>query len=218
MNLESFTGPGSTPSRRRFWDKVTQVVIASQKIEGRNVSVDEHQGMGTIINVPDRTRRPSGGCPSITFADVEFCCYNNGTDSSRAVEPPNLNGTTFATTPVVLFCEDDLTCKNDFTQEIGFNTYSGTTCSDDPTGEFTFPIEVYIGFISGTWHILAGNFSTLGAIFFYGTTGSLATPATNEVTCVSFGTTEWDNALVECVFGGSQLWFNVAENGTATFS
>ncbi len=50
MNLEPFTGPGSTPSRRRFWDKVTAYVIAAQKVAGRNVSVAEHQGKGTLIN------------------------------------------------------------------------------------------------------------------------------------------------------------------------
>ncbi len=51
MNLDSFTGAGSTPSRRRFWDKVTQAVIASQKVSGRFVTVDEHPGKGSVINV-----------------------------------------------------------------------------------------------------------------------------------------------------------------------
>ncbi len=60
MNLDSFTGPGSTPSRRRFWDQVTQVVNASQKIAGDNVTVDEQEGMGTLINAPNPTRRPTG--------------------------------------------------------------------------------------------------------------------------------------------------------------
>ncbi len=72
MNLKPFTGPGSTPSRRRFWNKVTQAVIASQKIAGRHVTVDEHQGMGTVINVDDtsaRRKHPSG----ITGA----CCIDD---------------------------------------------------------------------------------------------------------------------------------------------
>ncbi len=60
MNLEPFTGPGSTPSRRRVWDKITQAVTSLQKLEGKNVSVDEHQGYGTVINVP-RGRGPTGG-------------------------------------------------------------------------------------------------------------------------------------------------------------
>ncbi len=77
MNLDSFTGPGSTPSRRRFWDKITQAVIASQKVAGDNVSVSEHQGKGTLINV---TRgRPSVGvcCTTetitIVFVDIVDC-------------------------------------------------------------------------------------------------------------------------------------------------
>ncbi len=71
MNLDSFTGPGSTPSRRRFWDKVTAAVNASQKIEGRNVSVEEHQGMGTLIDVSNSNRRPT---PSGTTG----ACCNEG--------------------------------------------------------------------------------------------------------------------------------------------
>ncbi len=65
MNLDSFTGPGSTPSRRRFWDKITEAVIASQKIAGKNVTVSEHPGYGTIINVD---RGEGGGA----------CCDEDG--------------------------------------------------------------------------------------------------------------------------------------------
>ncbi len=71
MNLDSFTGPGSTPSRRRFWDKVTAAVNASQKVQGENVSVEEHEGMGTLINVSNSNRRPT---PSGTTG----ACCNEG--------------------------------------------------------------------------------------------------------------------------------------------
>ncbi len=60
--MKFFTGPGSTPSRRRFWDCVTAAVNASRKIAGRHVTVSEHEGKGTMINVDDTSaRRPSGG-------------------------------------------------------------------------------------------------------------------------------------------------------------
>ncbi len=73
MNLKPFTGSGSTPSRRRFWDKVTQAVIASQKVAGRFVTVDEHPGKGTVINVNDTSsRRPTP--PPTTGA----CCDDEG--------------------------------------------------------------------------------------------------------------------------------------------
>ncbi len=78
MNLDSFTGEGSTPSRRRFWDKVTQAVLASQKIAGRFVTVDEHQGQGTIINVADSSTRRGGGGGGGTGA----CCHPDGSCSS----------------------------------------------------------------------------------------------------------------------------------------
>ncbi len=78
MNLDKFTGSGSTPSRRRFWDKVQKVVMASQKTQGRNASVDEQPGFGTVINFPDQT--PSAlSCPTVdsitvVIADVVIDC------------------------------------------------------------------------------------------------------------------------------------------------
>lgn len=73
MNLKPFKGPGSTPSRRRFWDTVTQAVIASQKVAGQNVTVDEHPGMGSVINVPDSHRGRGGGGGGATGA----CCVGS---------------------------------------------------------------------------------------------------------------------------------------------
>ncbi len=72
MNLKSFTGPGSTPSRRRFWDKAVSAVIASQKLAGRFVTIDEHPGKGTVINVADTSARRGGG-------GTGACCYDDGT-------------------------------------------------------------------------------------------------------------------------------------------
>src|SRR6267378_207059 len=69
MNLEPFTGPGSTPARRRFWEAARSAVMASQKIAGRNVTVDEHQGKGSVINVPDR-KRDCGGCVCIDTVEI----------------------------------------------------------------------------------------------------------------------------------------------------
>ncbi len=102
MNLKPFTGPGSTPSRRRFWDKVTQVVIASQKVPGRFVTTDEHPGKGTVINVADSSTRRGGG----GGGGVGACCYDDGT------------------------C-DDLT-ESDCNDAEGNWQGPGTTCADDP--------------------------------------------------------------------------------------
>ncbi len=80
MNLEPFTGPGSTPSRRRFWDKAVAAVIASQKVAGRFVTTDEHPGKGTVINVDDTSARRRRGFPccttdtiTIAFDGITIC-------------------------------------------------------------------------------------------------------------------------------------------------
>ncbi len=77
MNLDKFKGAGSTPSRRRFWDKVTEAVVASQKQEGRNVSVNVHDGQGSVISFPDQT-------PSAPPAATGACCV--GTDCTITTE------------------------------------------------------------------------------------------------------------------------------------
>ncbi len=67
MNLDKFTGSGSTPSRRRFWNNVADAVMSLRKTEGRNVSIQEHQGLGTVINFLDQT-------PSAPPTPVGACC------------------------------------------------------------------------------------------------------------------------------------------------
>jgi hypothetical protein len=63
MNLKPFEGPGSTPSRRRFWQAASAAVLASQKMAGHHVTVAEHPGKGTIINVERRPGvAPTGAC------------------------------------------------------------------------------------------------------------------------------------------------------------
>jgi len=68
MNVEKFSGPGSTPARRKFWNAVTDQVTALTKKEGKNVTVDEVYGEHSVINV-DRK-----GVGEITGA----CCDTEG--------------------------------------------------------------------------------------------------------------------------------------------
>ncbi len=138
MNLDSFTGPGSTPSRRRFWDEVTQAVIASQKVAGSNVSVEEHQGYGSIINAPSSGRRatPSG--------EVGACCDEEG--NCTITTEGGCSGTfqglgtdcdpNPCEQPLGACCYEDETC-DDLTasdcEDSGGNWQgAGTTCDDDP--------------------------------------------------------------------------------------
>jgi hypothetical protein len=62
VNIKPFTGPGSTPVRRRFWDDALSAVLSARKLAGQQTSVAEHWGAGTIINYIQEPRTP-GLCP-----------------------------------------------------------------------------------------------------------------------------------------------------------
>lgn len=73
MNVQPFKGPGSTPSRRRFWDQVAADVSGLTKQAGRNVTVSEHQGKGTFIDVADTSARrqtPVSACVHIDTVTI----------------------------------------------------------------------------------------------------------------------------------------------------
>ncbi len=76
MNLEPFTGPGSTPSRRRVWDKIREAVIAFQKLAGNQISVDVHDGYGSVISIASQSPGRSG-TPHGTAGEVGACCIGD---------------------------------------------------------------------------------------------------------------------------------------------
>ncbi len=156
MNLDSFTGPGSTPSRRRFWDKVTAAVIASQKVAGDNVSVDEHQGAGTVINVDRKAGAMDGACCdgaetiTVTFDGILFCPDGNpysgdlnGTFVLTKLDDTHWQGDgatiTFSGTPITVTI--DLVCGGEppfvfvltITDVVGFTHFIYTNDTESPT-------------------------------------------------------------------------------------
>lgn len=62
MRLDKFIGPGSTTPRRKFWDTVVSAVLAAEKKEGKNVSVDVHDGFGSMISVNPQRSGKTGAC------------------------------------------------------------------------------------------------------------------------------------------------------------
>ncbi len=142
MNLKPFTGPGSTPSRRRFWDQVTEVVIASQKIAGRNVTVDEHIGQGTVINVGDTsTRRPippvvtTGACCD-EFNDctitTEAGCSGAFQGVGTVCDPNPCGGVTGA---CCIVGECSIHTEADCIAASGYYFGDGTDCDPDPCAD-----------------------------------------------------------------------------------
>jgi len=84
MQLSKFTGPGSTPTRRAFWDKARSEVITAQKIEGKNVSVDERVG-GTVINATRERGADCGDC--VCIDSIEIVTAGSGYRVGEALVP-----------------------------------------------------------------------------------------------------------------------------------
>lgn len=82
MNLREIPKVGTTDLRKAFWDQVRAEVLASQKLPGANVLIDEYRGQGTVINA---IRQSTGGgecpCPrDVTEVNVIQLASNNMCD------------------------------------------------------------------------------------------------------------------------------------------
>ncbi len=120
--------------------------MSLQKLEGKNVSVDERQGAGTIINVPNSNRRST---PTGTGA---CCCYL----TDPAGSPPDGLGLFF------ISCSDGVTeeacaasCHDD-TYTASYTFHSGESCNSG--GDRGCAMDEY-GFSPGAW----ANCPCLGA-------------------------------------------------------
>ena len=127
MKLEPIPKDGTTLTRKAFWDKVAEVVNASQKKQGKNISVDVHDGYGSVINVPGSRSGSGGGgvcCISeeCSVLSEEDCIAAFGTflpgisscDPNPCVLPTNLQ----------MRCEE-ISCQNDkcgFVENPGFES------------------------------------------------------------------------------------------------
>ncbi len=224
MNLKSFTGPGSTPIRRRFWDEVTQAVIASRKVAGRFVSISEHPGKGTLINVADNRRPtptpPPAGCPtSVTFNGVEFCCSCNpsvGAFSEYYEDVDNqLNGVPIPVGTILGVCTY---CQYDAGGVVHLANNAGVSCP--VTDPFETGLELTLEFTqsASVWYVML-YLRPEATIIFYGTTTDTSMPIANLLTDCGLTPTTFSNPMVDCDpdnLGGE--FCVAAKNGTATFN
>src|SRR5438477_2679657 len=125
MKLRAFEGPGSTPARRGFWDAAFAAVKAAQKRQGRHVTVSEHQGMGTFINMADTSARRPVGPVTPTGA----CCVGEVCSITTAAACADLggdyqgDGTPCDPNPCLFTCSDA-----EVTAAISFTFTGGGTC------------------------------------------------------------------------------------------
>lgn len=76
MRIAKILKSGTTTERKAFWDAVADIVASSQKVEGKNVSVDVRYGYGSVIHAnPQRDNSQGigaccidGECSLITAA------------------------------------------------------------------------------------------------------------------------------------------------------
>ncbi len=189
--MKSFTGPGSTPSRRRFWDQVTAAVNASRKIAGRHVTVSEHEGKGTLVNVDDTSLRrppPSGVCiESITLeiVDVTMDCGCLAAGSQSFIATGSVNTTLIIplTTDLGFACRYDSTI-NAAVAAVDYFTAPDCTGSHIDTIQ---DVQVTVFFIksSSEWQVtLHSQTSFFGIDIFLGSsTDPLGIPNTAICDC-----------------------------------
>ncbi len=193
--LKPFKGPGSTPSRRRFWAQLADAVNASRKIAGRHVSVDVHPGKGTLVNVDDTSARRGGGsgpptvCPSgdeimVSFSGIVSCgCLTDGTLSYWGIDNGLVNSaftlTRFSSTEFSFFPAGLTTYKR----------WSNTDCSGDPDINRNTDCIVYARCIeaSGLWTVSIQDTVTFFFAFFG---NQFSTTLTNETSCSPFLSTD----------------------------
>lgn len=177
------------PRWERWLSSVRASILASQPQAGRHVSIDEHPGKGTVINVDDTSaRRPSGGggvCPDVetvtaTLSGITLNCgcidiYDGETFLGQWLwsDPYGIN-TSYALT------RDGFDPTHWFLDPAGLLhiktwTFTEPNCPTDPPfieDDIEFHMHAYC--VDGTWNL----FVTFGAspisLFFYGigTTGS----------------------------------------------
>ncbi len=160
-------------------------------------------------------------CPGVTFSGVDFCCFSLPGFEDRSIkfdesEDP-VNSTLFSPTsgPDAAPC---CTCHYGVVGTVHFYSWPTSDCSGDFDNDSRGDVELFTARIAGVWHILLAGTDVFEVpiIFFYGTTTSLATPATNEITCGSSQT--YDNPIIQCIHGSSWDMVPAGFNGTASLS
>jgi hypothetical protein len=225
-------GHNPFPPRWEKWlSAARQAILSAQPKAGRHVSIDEHPGKGTVINVersrPEAGVTPPGECPTpviLSFDGVIFDCgctsLNEGNTTSQIVSEGNVNSEQDSMNKGL-----DSNCLDQpCVWHLGtFNIHTDITVWSDSNdcstsgGSTTTVINALMVFDGSLYHLFAYSVTGLAAIF-YGTTASLSSPITNTLVACSPTYIEFDNPAVTCLFGGPTNLTIVGHDGSATIS
>jgi hypothetical protein len=162
-----FDDAGSTILRRKFFNAARDAVIGLRKKQGKNVSVQEFPGQGTIINVDRKVGTPTSTCytaPSVTLSGIELntACYPNGFCPPGCVAAQTFTdigiNDTFETAffigklcdTCVYFYRPTVIHNDAFHCDDPCNTGSG--CDGDPCEPGDLQIDIIVSRIDSTWY------------------------------------------------------------------
>lgn len=225
-----FSGPFKWSKVRAQLLSLREDIQTIKKVAGRNVTVDEHPGKGTIINVQRRAAPAPGTCgnPRINLQDVEIntACYPNGfcDDCIVALHYSDVayNGerdVTWATpaaewcgsTPpvgagcVYQFRQSNATHWQGFHGSEGCGNHQG--CDGPVWNESDEENDVYVIKIGGTWYFQSFIRPSVAPSYmmevFYAEATDISSPVANELTSFSTSCSPYhrDNPFMDMIWG-----------------
>ncbi len=215
------------PRWERWLSSVRASILSSQPRAGRHVSIDEHPGKGTVINVDNTSAlstTPPVGCAcsaTVTFHDIVFdCgCLLGDPSTSFILTDSSLDGMTIVEPLQAGLCPPNCTWAF-FEWVMPFPIHTqvwavggNTTCTGDPSDTIQRTVILYILLIEGIYYAFGYVFSGVGnAVVFI---GSSADPSNipNDAFC-SASPTDWQNPVTDCINSGLPLsWVGGSHGG-----
>ncbi len=159
--------------------------MASQKTAGRNASVDERPGEGTVINFPDQT--PSalpGCCPGNIMVEISGVLFDCGcidtTSLGTSIHSVTVTGSIDGTYTMTL---SGGIWSATGTVPLHYQGWSDVGCTGDPVEDETdITFAIYATCDSGDWNLFM--ISSVGAgnlVHFWGI--SSPSPVSNNIFC-----------------------------------
>ncbi len=155
----------------RWLSAVREGILTSQPVAGRHVTLDIHEGMGTVVNVADN-RRPIG-C-RVTFSGITLCtgCID-GLSLGFGQSINNLTETNPINTVYTL--NTDTICGSisawralDPTNRINYDSWAvDESCAGEPSSNVDSPTTIFAICVDGVWDLWMLDDSQL--VLFYAT-------------------------------------------------